>query len=669
MRKMLLSGMLFTCYLSGFNQQMGQNDLQLQTTTLAAAEALIQLGRIGEATTYLDQIPEDKRSVEWQFLHAAADQSQQLVQFEQAISANDLARSPLGELLAVANSDSSILLYKYPEMKLLQSLKHHRSSVSCVSFSHDGRLLASGGRDHTVVIWEIATGQPLIVNDSAFSQGIYQVRFQPGDSILGVVSWLRDKSRKPGIFGFLKLLNTNTGKIVAVKELDNHPAAGLCFTPDGMQVVVSSWGEIIYGIQKETLETNWLFDLSDPTAYNAFHALDMNADGTTLAAGSADHAIYLLDVSDGKLLFKSPDKVGHTKIVKTVRFSPNGSLLASAGADQQIIIWDVQTQHIIKKLPGHTGTVTSLVWMDEETLLSAATDGSIRRWSLTDGFFSNFKICDYGPWQTPITSDHEYFAAPCSDDQLQLIRLSNGKAAKQVSGHDGLCAVVHPNDSVVYFSSFDGQVKRWNIYEDMVTTLHRHHTQRVDGLCFLSATKQLVTAGGKQLIVWDENKSDTLKSVSFDLQPFRVMRSLDEQYVLVGMGDGSILKIRTADYTMEAKLETGQSLQEMTMSKNGKLLGVFSGRDIYLIDYDSFTILNVLKGHTASGYGLDFSPDGRRLISTSSDQSLRFWDIESGACLLTWKGLDKEFFNCKFIGDQQIMLTTGAGELFRFNLR
>ncbi len=669
MKEIVFSFALLFTYLFAYSQSIDDQNIQLNKTRYAAAEALIQLGRISEAKEFLAQIPESERAVEWRFLMSAADQSKILIEAEAGITGNDMALSPDGKSLAIAMSDSSVTVYQYPAMKILHKLRHHQSSVSTVCFSHNGRLIASGGRDHTVVIWNLKSGKSTIVNDSSFSQGIYQLRFHPGDDFLGIVSWLRDKSRDPGIFGYLKLMDTESGKIIATKELDNHPAAGLRFSPDGSQMILSSWGELVYGIHTNELHTQWTFDLSDPSAYNAFHALDLSPDGQIIAAGGADHAIYFINASDGQLLYKSPDYLGHKKIVKATSFSPDGNLLASSGADHQIIIWDVESHSIIKRLLGHTGTVTSLIWTDHNSLLSSSTDGSIRTWTLDVGFLNRYKICDYGPWQTPLASDHQFFATPCSDDKLQLVSVIDGTNIHEFAGHDGLCAIIHPNDSSVYLSSFDGNVKRWQPYENKIEILHQLHKERVDGIALLPTYNQVITAGGNKIIVWDEVKKDTIRTIKLDQQPFRLLAAVDQKHIIAGMSGGNVVKLSTGDFRQIATLQTGESIQEMALSPDGRLLAVFSGNDIYLIDYKTFILLFRLKGHTGSGYGLDFSPDGKRLLSASGDQSLRFWDITTGECLLSWKGMEKEYFNCKFINNEQLIVTTGSGELFIIKLR
>ena len=46
----------------------------------------------------------------------------------------------------------------------------------------------------------------------------------------------------------------------------------------------------------------------------------------------------------------------------------------------------------------------------------------------------------------------------------------------------------------------------------------------------------------------------------------------------------------------------------------------------------------VLKGHTADLAGADFSPDGTKVVTASSDRSARIWDVKTGTVLATLGG-------------------------------
>jgi len=72
---------------------------------------------------------------------------------------------------------------------------------------------------------------------------------------------------------------------------------------------------------------------------------------------------------------------GHTHILTSVAFSPDGKRLASASADGTVQVWDVATGQEMLTLKGHAGTVYSVAFSpDGKRLASASADGTIKVW-------------------------------------------------------------------------------------------------------------------------------------------------------------------------------------------------------------------------------------------------------------------------------------------------
>ena len=70
--------------------------------------------------------------------------------------------------------------------------------------------------------------------------------------------------------------------------------------------------------------------------------------------------------------------VGHSSIVHTVAFSPNGLYLASGSDDRTIAIWEVKSGDHIKTLKGHSQPVITVVYSPNgEYLASGSVDNTI----------------------------------------------------------------------------------------------------------------------------------------------------------------------------------------------------------------------------------------------------------------------------------------------------
>lgn len=80
----------------------------------------------------------------------------------------DLAFSPDGNLLAVANSHNEVRLWDLQTHAVIRTLAGHTDDVRCVAFSPDGTVLAAGAggwdqpSDATIKLWRVADGELLM---------------------------------------------------------------------------------------------------------------------------------------------------------------------------------------------------------------------------------------------------------------------------------------------------------------------------------------------------------------------------------------------------------------------------------------------------------------------------------------------------------------------------
>jgi WD40 repeat protein len=222
-------------------------------------------------------------------------------------------------LLACTNSNRSVQIFR-ADHSLATTLKGHPGIVRMAAFSPDGRMLATGGHDQVINLWDLRHPE------------------------------------EPRALG-----------------RHDDTIRGLVFAPDGKHLFSAAEDGTV---QCRLLDGELVWS-ARPGA--ALLHLACSSDGLFLAASDEQGQVYLLDARDGEMVYSLK---GHTAAVNRVAFSPDGKRLASAAADQTVKLWDRATGLEVLNLRGHKGPVTALAFSpDGNVLATGGEDQAVKLWS------------------------------------------------------------------------------------------------------------------------------------------------------------------------------------------------------------------------------------------------------------------------------------------------
>jgi WD40 repeat protein len=260
---------------------------------------------------------------------------------------NSLAFSSRGDWLAAGSRDGILRVWSYEdivesrgsgEIDPLWTLEAHKKGVNSVTFSEDGEILASGGIDAIVRLWDVKTGEErgTLIGGTFSVPGI---AFDPKTSILAIVNG-----------DYIRLRDSQTQQIWGTIRAP-APQYSIAYSPDGSLLVSSDIANRIYIWDPEAAFRTGLETYPVPVILEGHEGLagtyrglvwqiEFHPDGDFLASAGGDETVRLWEIASGNLLRTLN---AHTAAVTSLAFSPDGSRMASGGLDGLVFIWEVDS--------------------------------------------------------------------------------------------------------------------------------------------------------------------------------------------------------------------------------------------------------------------------------------------------------------------------------------
>lgn len=332
---------------------------------------------------------------------------------------------------------------------------------------------------------------------------------------------------------------------------------------------------------------------------------------------SEDRTVRLWDIETGE---ERHVMDGHTDVVYSVDFSPDGDYVVSASEDETVRIWDVDTGEMVQEFSsgGVSGEATfSPVSDTDYHIATADADGKGRVWewnpttvptptqilTLTGHTHEVFGIAyrpdghmlataskdgTYGVWDTT-TGGKPLFFDPAHDNIITDVAFSSNGMFLATAGGDRVAQVWYIEDRRAEFGAQNGTALPHSLF------VLAGHTDLVNGVAFSPKNQLIATVSRDGSIhLWNGTVFHSLLVTSIDFSP---APDGEKEHLATGGADGMV-KVWTVDP--------------------------------YAHPNQVFQQTHIFTSHTDVVEQVAFSPDGRFLASASFDGSVRVHDVITG---------------------------------------
>ena len=497
--------------------------------------------------------------------------------------------SPDGNQIAIATSEAKVILWNIHSNEL-RIFTEHTADVHSVSFSRDGKYLASGSHDHTIKLLDIKSGNCL-QTFRGHSSLVYAVEISPDGKTL--VSCSQDKS--------IKLWDISSGKCQITYTGHEYSVFSVGFTPDGQKLASSSADKTIR-----------LWDINSRKCIKVCHghnemisSITISPDGKTFASGSYDQTFRLWDITEGNQLRTIK---GHINCTYGLAWHPAASnshdnIIASASSDNNIKLWDINKGECIKTLQGHQGWVWSVDWNpDGKILASASFDHTIKLWDINKGECIK-TLQGHQGWLFSVawSPDGKILASTCGELCIKLWNPDNIQCSQTLLGHEEwvLSVAWSPDGKILASASSDHTVRIWDVRTGQCCHILEMDNIWVWSVAWSPDGKTLASVGDDcNILLWDINNQQLINTFRGHTEiPTSIDFSPDGQTLFTGSQDQTIRiwNIRTAE------------------------------------------CLKVLKDHQGGIFSVVCSPDGEIIATASEDETIKLWNSQTGECTKTLK--------------------------------
>ncbi|MCL4255195.1 MAG: hypothetical protein KJ043_15645, partial [Anaerolineae bacterium] len=539
--------------------------------------------------------------------------------------------------------DNAIFVWDVQRGEVLHRLEGHTEQVREVAYHPDGDIIVSVSSDDNLFFWDAQTGELINTFRQDDILSMTGVAYSPDGATIATSHSRFYGDSFPDLM--VRIRDAETGAILHTFE---HHSFNVVFSPDGRYLLSGGDGMRIWdtetGAQLAEFNGSWV--------HNVAFSLDGDSFAYTLEGGIIQ--IYRTDdiaLADDL----QPTRVieTHSDSINDIVYHPNGRYIVSSETipHSQVRLWDIQTGAFITTVDRFSSITNSASLNHDSTRLIFAEDWRIHQ--LDTASITSLQpmrnedtlimlppeVFYQSPAWTTYSPDGQLIMAEQKDNTIVIwdVQQPSQSLTTIIRENDQLRrATFSPNSR--WISAIDGDVMRmWDARTGDVIHTFDSDRQRVSTFAYRHDSAQIAFTARREGV----SSSYNITIFIYDLDTFTeverlTISDLPEPLIIVGTPDNQFVAWGwNEDFTTTLwsipdgeKLFTLNDVQllDLAFSPSGEVIMMRASNEIRLYHATTGDVLHVLGGHSDTVFPR-WSDDGRYIISTSNDGTIRIWGV------------------------------------------
>jgi WD40 repeat protein len=376
----------------------------------------------------------------------------------------------------------------------------------------------------------------------------------------------------------------------------------------------------------------------------------------------------------------------HPNAVSSASFGPDDKLIVTTSRDQIVRLWDSVKLTQVLTLKGHEGPVLSSGFSpDGKRLVTSSDDKTARMWSLgPDTIPFSLEASDYSILSAALNANGMDFVTGGFDGKISLYKVEKehgiSKERELTPNIGAITGIGFSADlSKLIAGSSSGRVFLWdrtgNSPVQLVQLAKGDTLVAINSAGNLAAASESLSNAGDHTRIWDLQTrrswplegASSIKSMEFDGNGTQVVAGSE---AAIGTGERLALVWDARTGRRLSSFEHDGPVLSAHFSRDGQRIATSSlgGYKAYVWaakkgEHKRNEYIQVFVGHSYDVNSARFSPDAERIVTASSDRTVRVWDVRTGTEILQFR-IGTEAVDAFFTQDgRRVLVTTAQGEV------